>query len=292
MKNLRIAVLGQEASPTLTGQIRPVALARGHTMDVLSIPTIELSRFFEDKTVQSLLTYDVVYYRTGLYAFGSLLLERWLHEHGIPTVNFHLSKHPYVLQKCYQTTLVAAAGIRTPKTVLDISDSYVTLVELLGTPFVAKGNESAQGRDVFLVRSEEEFTKLVPMREEKALFYQEYIEHERDYRMHVVGNEVVWPYCRTPPVGDFRANVSRGGTMAPIPEDEVEEVSGLALRVAALFGHDVCAVDFLPGKRDGYVYFTEINENPGWLGVSEVLGGDPSSAVVDLFEQRALEGNK
>lgn len=289
-KTIRIAVLAQEASQTLMTHIRPVALARGHVMDVVQLPTVELSNLFSDERIQQLLTYDVVYYRTGLLSCGAYLLESFLREHGIALVNFSYGRHPYAVQKIYQTTLVASHGFLTPKTVLDVSDSYDTLAQALGTPFIAKADVSAQGKDVHMVRSEEDFAALVPLRKEKNFFYQACIPHDFDYRVHVIDGKTVYPYRRTPPEGDFRANVSRGGSMQPIDDTSIEEASRLGEQVAALFAYDVCAIDFLPSKEDGKLYFTEINENPGWLGVTEVLGGDPSEAVVDLLEKRAARG--
>ncbi len=290
-KTIRIAVLAEEDSPTLRDHIVPAASRRGHTLDVINLPTVDLRMLFSDPRVTQLLSYDVVYYRTGLGPFGSFLLGEYLREHGVPTVNFTSAQHPYLAQKVYQVARVAPLGIRTPRTLMDVSDSYPTIVQYLGSPFIMKADVSSQGRDVHLIGTEEAWQELVVYRKEKAYFYQEYVAHEHDCRVHVIGGMAVFPYRRIPTGDDFRANVSRGGSMETLTGEEAVEVSALAERVAAHFAWDVCAVDFLPHQKTGELYFTEINMNPGWQGVRAVLGGDPSEAVIDLLEARVLRAD-
>src|SRR5439155_14746692 len=83
--------------------------------------------------------------------------------------------------------------------------------------------------------------------------------------------------------GDWRTNVTRGGSARPItlpPEWEP-----LALGAAAAVGADYAGVDLLP-SRDGSVFVLEVNAIPGWQGLQRATGLDVAGAIVEHLISR------
>jgi RimK family alpha-L-glutamate ligase len=105
----------------------------------------------------------------------------------------------------------------------------------------------------------------------------------RDVRAFVVGGRVLGAIERRAPDGDWRTNVSRGGTARAI--DLPESWAALALQAAALVGADYAGVDLLDGG-DGRVYVLEVNGIPGWQGLQEATGIDVAAAIVEHVAAR------
>ena len=88
---------------------------------------------------------------------------------------------------------------------------------------------------------------------------------------------------RLAPAGEWRSNVSRGGSVRPFQlPAEWEE---LALRAAAVVGADYAGVDLIP-SLDGEVFVLEVNGIPGWRGLRRATGLDVAGAIVDHVIRR------
>ena len=124
----------------------------------------------------------------------------------------------------------------------------------------------------------------------KAVFYvQRAVDHGgRDVRVFVVGGCVLGAIERRSPDGDWRTNVSRGGSADPI--DLSSEWADLAVRAAAAIGADYAGVDLLP-SRDGAVAVLEVNGIPGWQGLQRATGLDVAGAIAEQLEGRVKAGS-
>ena len=91
----------------------------------------------------------------------------------------------------------------------------------------------------------------------------------RDIRVFVIGGRVLGAIERRAPDGQWRTNVSLGGSARPfeLPASWAQ----LALRAAAAIGADYAGVDLLP-SRDGTVFVLEVNGIPGWQGLKQATG--------------------
>jgi RimK family alpha-L-glutamate ligase len=121
----------------------------------------------------------------------------------------------------------------------------------------------------------------------RAVFYvQRAVDHGgRDVRAFVAGGRVLAAIERRVEGGDWRTNVSRGGSARPFELPPAWQQ--LALGAAAAVGADYAGVDLLP-SRDGRVFVLEVNGIPGWQGLQRATGLDVAAAVVDVLE-RAVE---
>jgi RimK family alpha-L-glutamate ligase len=114
----------------------------------------------------------------------------------------------------------------------------------------------------------------------RAVFYvQRAVDHNgRDVRVFVVGGRVLGAIQRHASNGDWRTNVSRGGSVRPFELPPAWEQ--LALRAAAAIDADYAGVDLLP-SRDGTVFVLEVNGIPGWRGLQQATGLDVAGVIVD-----------
>jgi RimK family alpha-L-glutamate ligase len=126
------------------------------------------------------------------------------------------------------------------------------------------------------------FRVLRPLEQTRTIYYiQRVIEHDGcDIRAFVVGGEVIAAIERQAPPGDWRTNVSRGGTARAIHLSDTDR--RLAVRATAAVGADYAGVDLLR-SRGGNVYVLEINGIPGWQGLQRATGVDVAGAVTDLL---------
>lgn len=105
---------------------------------------------------------------------------------------------------------------------------------------------------------------------------QEYVAEAAagDVRVFIVGGKVVASMRRVPARGEYRANLSRGGTGSVYDLSAEEE--RLCLKAVEVCGLDFAGVDFVP--TDGGPVFIEVNSRPGYK-ISQVCGVDVNQAV-------------
>ena len=121
----------------------------------------------------------------------------------------------------------------------------------LGFPLVVKEAFGSFGFQVHLAENEAKLAQIVREIGTRPMQFQEFIPSERngqaaDVRLHVVGGAVVASVLRTAKNGDFRANVTNGGTMRPYEASEAQKE--LAVRVCEILKTDFAGVDLLFGK--------------------------------------------
>ena len=153
------------------------------------------------------------------------------------------------------------------------------MFEVLGAPVVVKEVYGSFGQQVYLCRTPEEAKELLEKVGGKKLIFQKFIASSfgRDLRLNVVGGRVVASMLRYNEHGDFRANISNGGSMqphAPTPEEEA-----LAVRTAELIGLDFCGVDLLFGP-DGQPLLCEVNSNAHFKSIYECTGVNAAEAIM------------
>ena len=100
-----------------------------------------------------------------------------------------------------------------------------------------------------------------------------------DLRVLVVGGRVLGAMRRTAPEGDFRANITNGGTGQDFPLDD--RIRYLALETAKVMGLDIAGVDLL-FTPDGYVV-CEANSNPGFRGFEEYCAVDVADRITEYI---------
>jgi RimK family alpha-L-glutamate ligase len=128
----------------------------------------------------------------------------------------------------------------------------------LETPFVLKPRFGSWGRDVILCRDEAELERSLDGLRERAWFrrhgvlVQELLPSRGyDLRLLVAGGEVVGAGERVAASGEWRTNISLGGSLRPA--DPPGDARSLAVAAAAAVGGDFVGVDVLPVDGAGHV---------------------------------------
>ena len=127
---------------------------------------------------------------------------------------FPRNYYHFLGNKIAQTDLFNLLAIPHPRTGIYYGRDRSGIIQSdFNYPFVAKTPiGSSQGEGVFLIRRPEELSQY--LRTHNPAYIQEYLPIERDLRVVVIGGNLVHAYWRIHAEGDFRNNVSRGGTIS------------------------------------------------------------------------------
>ena len=206
----------------------------------------------------------------------------WLEDRGIRVVNPPRAIERTV-DKFYTSALLREAGLPTPETVVcEDFPTAMAAVRDMGDVIV-KPIFGSMGHGLVRVADPDvAFRVLRPLEQTGAVFYvQRAIDHGgRDIRAFVVGGRVVAAIERRSADGDWRTNVSRGGSAHAI--ELCSRYRQFALDAATAVGADYAGVDLLP-TPDGGAYVLEVNGIPGWQGLQQATGFDVAGAIVDLL---------
>ena len=134
------------------------------------------------------------------------------------------------------------------------------------------------GRDVFLCESERQLSRCLENVRFKAWFLehgalvQELVSRTpHDLRLIVAGRQVVGAARRDAAPGEWRTNVSLGGSLAHADPDRA--AVALAVRAVAAIGMDLAGVDLLQLPEGGHVVL-ELNGAVDFDGRYSLRGGD------------------
>lgn len=219
----------------------------------------------------------------------------WIEEHGVPVMNSPRAIERSV-DKFYTDARLREAGLPTPDTLVceRIDDAMLSVRAMLErTPqdggeraIVIKPIFGSMGHGIVRVTDPDvAFRVLQSLDQIRAVFYiQRAIDSGgRDVRVFVVGGRVIGAIERRADGGDWRTNVTRGGSASSF--DLPSAWAALALRAVAAIGADYAGVDLLPSKEGG-VFVLEVNGIPGWQGLQRATGIDVAGTVADHLVDR------
>ena len=278
------------------GLIKKAAKKLGAELDLVSYNRVS----FDTKTkevrlnTQDVGKYDVLFFRTtGKHRESvDLILDavREKIENGkVMVVDPILVKsRTSATLKAYQMLALSRAGIEVPKTLYG-SLFYLRDKAKAGFgefPLIIKGSGGNRGERVYKVDNESQLEKLVmelraaEVSEGKRYLMQEYIANDGDFRVLVLGNEVLGAMKRSSVnEAEFRNNFSTGGKVevAEIPDN----IKKLAVRAAKSCGILVAGVDVV--LRDGdwnKPVVWEVNKGPQFSGFMKATGIDVPERIV------------
>jgi RimK family alpha-L-glutamate ligase len=212
----------------------------------------------------------------------------WIEKRGLLVMN-----SPRAIERCvdkfYTDALLQEAGLPRPETVVcDGAIDAMAAVRAMGDVIV-KPIFGSMGFGMVRVSDPDVAFRVVQSLEQlRAVFYlQRTIDHGgRDVRVLVVGGRSIGAIERRAPEGEWRTNVSRGGSAHAFELPPAWEQ--LAVRAAAAVGADYAGVDLLP-SREGSVFVLEVNGIPAWRGLQQATGLDVAGAIADHLVGRVRE---
>jgi len=165
----------------------------------------------------------------------------------------------YADDKVKQTTLFYMLSIPHPRTrFYYYRKCQSQILDDFSFPFVAKiPRASARGRGVFLITGVDELKAY--LKRTNIAYIQKYLPHDRDLRVVLLNYQPIIAYWRYPAPGDFRTNLSRGGSLqfADLPEDGL----ALAREYSRKCRFNDVGLDLL--KSEGKWYLIEANMKYG-----------------------------
>jgi len=230
---------------------------------------------------------DLVLSRTGAgtnYFTRSVM--RQIEKFGIPVIN-DADSISRVSDKLLTSQLLVKENLPIPKTILVNGDVDIELIEKeVGFPCVVKATSGSKGKTVHLCQTKKDFVSLMSLLSsislKKTMIIQEFVDAQpgTDLRVWVIGGKSVVAMKRTGAEGDFRANISQGGTAELF--EITDEVDYLARETARVLGLQIAGVDLLFDK-DGYK-ICEANSSPGFEGMDQYCGQDMAQRIVDFIK--------
>jgi len=175
---------------------------------------------------------------------------------------------------------------------LDFIDEALKKVN--GYPVILKTAFGSWGKGVVLLESRRSLYSALDMiwtkTESNNILIQAYVAESKgsDYRAFVIGDKVVAAMKRTAKPGDFRSNISIGGSGEKVRLTDEEE--RLAVKATKVLGLKMCGVDILRSKTGPLIM--ELNANPGFLGISKVTGIDIAGEIVKYAVSLARKDDK
>lgn len=153
-------------------------------------------------------------------------------------------------------------------------------------PLIVKVPDGRQGRGVYKVETYKEMARVVDeiTKEKKACVIREFIPNKGDIRVFTVGYRAIGAMARTPKEGDFRSNISQGGSGAKYDLEANPRVREIAEKASRVTRTEIAGVDIIVSKKDGKPYILEVNPGPQFTGFEKYTGINAAAAIVEYFE--------
>jgi ribosomal protein S6--L-glutamate ligase len=179
---------------------------------------------YTDKEVDLINNAGTIYWPTAFYAD----LFNTMGKRTFPSFN----TYSFTLDKIRQTAIFKLLNIPHPATrVFYGKRQKQTITDFFNFPFVAKiPRGSARGRGIFLLKTREELATYLEI--PGPAYIQEYLPTDRDMRVIVIGKEIALAFWRIAKGGEFRTNLSLGGSIdfSPLPREALELALWTALQ--------------------------------------------------------------
>jgi ribosomal protein S6--L-glutamate ligase len=278
------------------------------TVDKIQLQTSDqgVGLFYNGK---NLLSYDAIYPRfsSNDFLLGEAVLAAISNSDAYCPVNlkaYQITNHKY-----YTAQKLSEKGVPGILSTLFISPKHSKLaVKETGYPFVMKLISGFAGKGVVLVKDAGQMNSIL----DAVHLFEEFISTQQfakskkpgtDVRCYIIGSYVM-AVKRTAAKGDWRSNISRGGSADLInPTPEMIEAAKLS---AKTLGVDICAIDmmdkngkwvvieanFMPGPFMKYLGNTVVREWIKYIYKKVIVKKRKEQREKERIEKEKLEENK
>ncbi len=162
-------------------------------------------------------------------------------------------------------------------------DFVSAIVEKLGLPLVIKECFGSFGMQVYLAQDMESVIEWTQKLAGTPFLYQQYLTTSsgRDVRLQVVGDRVVAAMRRQAKDGDFRANITNGGSMQCYEPTEKEQE--IAVDVCQALGLDFSGVDLLFDEEGQATIVCEVNSNAHFRNIHTCTGVNVADDIMEYI---------
>lgn len=299
MKLLVLRINNETYVPT---RLKEEAKKRGGKLDVVNYQEL-LCQFNHDLKLtvfnkSKLESYDAFIFRSAGTPSGTYLpfrdnLIRYFTQDCRVCLNGESYLQIPRLDKLTQHYLLSQNSLPVVKTL--IFGKHVPLQEVeerlsaeLDFPILVKPKIGSQGKNIYLVKKSGLSQKLKDLQSQTYLdlsfwLFQQYLPTRIDYRIIVVGNEVVGGMKRIAAEGSFITNFSQGGKIEPAKLDKRKKE--LALNAARIFKLDFAGVDIMEDKQ-GKNYILEVNRACWFRGFEAATSLNVAAKIINFIFSR------
>lgn len=237
--------------------------------------------------------YDLIYLCTGVEAKG-----RWewyiaaeylvgntktkiVNEVAVdPHMNYHATPSWFFLKQ-------SESDLPYPRThVIYAKKNIERVAEDLKYPLIMKVGNIHQGKAIHLINNIEEAEKVANDNPNDFYVLREFIPNDGDIRVFCVGYKAIGAMKRIPPKGDFRSNISAGGTGENFDLGLYPEIQELAEKAAKITKVEVAGVDIILNKDNGKPYILEVNVGPQFKGLETYTDANAARSIIEYFERK------
>ena len=219
--------------------------------------------------------------------YGTAVL-RHLETMGIYTINASIAISRS-RDKFRALQLLSRKGIPMPlSSFAQLPDNTEALIRMVGgAPVVIKLLEGTQGKGVVLADSQQSAISIINAFKEMGanILVQQFIQESAgtDIRCLVLGDKVIAAMKRQAKLGEFRANVHRGGKALKVKLSPQERA--LAVLAAKTMGLKLAGVDIIRANSGPLVL--EINSSPGLEGIEKTTQVNIAAKIIQYLEKHA-----
>lgn len=152
-------------------------------------------------------------------------------------------------------------------------------------PLLCKPVRGKQGRDVVVVKTHEEATRLVhdffndADAQDTPLFLQSYMNFVAEYRVMLVGTHVIGVAQKCRSKGQVAANAAKGGVFTAVDDPEVVEFTVANVDQEGILGVDVAR------DSENHLHVIEANRAPLWEEFERATGTNVAKEIVSYARQ-------
>jgi ribosomal protein S6--L-glutamate ligase len=208
--------------------------------------------------------------------------------HKIPTVN-NFQAFALTEDKFKTNHLLRQHGVMTPDYKLYHRDDVTELKRILnmwGGKMVYKPTDGWGGVGLVKIENEQALEMIIPFLNQTDIRYfyvERYIDYDKtDWRIDIVDGKFITAYGRKASGGDWRTNISSGGSI--IMREPNDEVVNLALKAAEITGLEIAGVDIIYDREKEEYVVLEVNGIPAFATPEqEKIGLDFNNKKIDAI---------
>lgn len=215
-----------------------------------------------------------------------VLSMRYFEENGVKVLNTGEAMAK-ASNKVDMQIAINAAGIKTPKSILlNDKDFLDQAVEWLDGkfPVIVKTIYGTHGVGVIKADSLGSLRSIIQqlIKSKDQFMIQEFIEHDKAYRILALDGEVLGAVSRTTAPNDFRTNAHQGSEVSK-HEPSDNEID-ICVKAAKAVGLKLAAVDYI--LIDSEVVILEVNGSPGFESMQEVVEDSIGKKIIEYVTTR------
>jgi ribosomal protein S6--L-glutamate ligase len=251
----------------------------GHEVEILKLSEITFETIEGDLVAmhgeQDVCDFDIVIFRGyNEHIYEAQLLAEMLADNDVVVLEQTLAGG-YVRGKMHQAKRLFECGINHPATFQANSlTRWKNFIDDVEFPIIAKPVFGRKGRGIQKLNDAKEAVDFFSKNNQDYLA-QQFFPITSDYRVFVVGGEVVGGFQRFINEGEYKSNIH--GTKAEKIELS-EKMKKIAIEAANAMDYEIAGVDIF--EHDGELYIIEVNVSPQWEKFKLVTGINPADHII------------